>query len=177
MRRIRPSSVDPGAAVNPKRAQVSITMPPDAAAFFFARCWTRGCQSRRTSRSRRAARSLRGRRRLQQQTEMFVQSVPVTKAPHQKPVYHLVFATRSQYGLWVFGDALARARDKVVGDPRTERRRTEPRHALPIAKPSGTVRRVIYPVGGGERTLKALAAEAGANEARYPGSGSWPEAW
>jgi hypothetical protein len=44
-------------------------------------------------------------------------------------------------------------------------------------KPSGTVRRVIYPVGGGERTLKALAAEAWANEARYPGSGPWPAAW
>jgi three-Cys-motif partner protein len=51
-------------------------------------------------------------RRLQQQTGMFVQSVPVAKAPHKKAVYHLVFATRSQYGLWVFGDALARARDK-----------------------------------------------------------------
>lgn len=43
---------------------------------------------------------------------MFVQSVPKAKAPHLKPVYHLVFATRSQYGLWVFGDAAARARDK-----------------------------------------------------------------
>lgn len=51
-------------------------------------------------------------RRLRQQTGMFVQSVPVAKAPHWKPVYHLVFATRSPYGLWVFGDALARARDK-----------------------------------------------------------------
>lgn len=51
-------------------------------------------------------------RRLQQQTGMFVQSVPVAKAPGKKAVYHLVFATRSQYGLWVFGDALARARDK-----------------------------------------------------------------
>ncbi|MFJ5220964.1 three-Cys-motif partner protein TcmP [Streptomyces sp. NPDC088354] len=50
-------------------------------------------------------------RRLAKQTGMFVQSVPVTKAPHRKPVYHLVFATRSPYGLWVFGDALARARD------------------------------------------------------------------
>ncbi|MFF9803132.1 three-Cys-motif partner protein TcmP [Streptomyces rochei] len=49
-------------------------------------------------------------RRLRQQTNMFVQSVPVAKAPHHKAVYHLVFATRSPYGLWVLGDAAARAR-------------------------------------------------------------------
>ncbi|WP_243740877.1 hypothetical protein [Streptomyces sp. 8K308] len=36
-----------------------------------------------------------------------------------------------------------------------------------LAEPSGVVRRVIYPVVGGEKTLKALAAEAAANEARY----------
>ncbi|MET8877993.1 Tn3 family transposase [Nocardia sp. NPDC004604] len=36
-----------------------------------------------------------------------------------------------------------------------------------LSEPSGTVRRVIYPVVGGEKTLKALAAEAAANEARY----------
>ncbi|WP_326581666.1 three-Cys-motif partner protein TcmP (plasmid) [Actinacidiphila glaucinigra] len=51
-------------------------------------------------------------RRLKERTGMSVQSVPVAKAPHLKPVYHLVFATRSPYGLWVFGDALARARDE-----------------------------------------------------------------
>jgi three-Cys-motif partner protein len=50
-------------------------------------------------------------RRLALQTGMLVQSVPVSHAPHKKPVYHLVFATRSPYGLWVFGDAAARARD------------------------------------------------------------------
>ncbi|MGW0753521.1 DUF4158 domain-containing protein [Streptomyces sp. NPDC002587] len=36
-----------------------------------------------------------------------------------------------------------------------------------LSQPSGTVRRVIFPVVGGEKTLKALAAEAAANEARY----------
>ncbi|GAA0699904.1 Tn3 family transposase [Kitasatospora atroaurantiaca] len=36
-----------------------------------------------------------------------------------------------------------------------------------LAEPAGTVRRVIYPVVGGEKTLKALAAEAAATEARY----------
>lgn len=35
-----------------------------------------------------------------------------------------------------------------------------------VAEPGGTVRKVIYPVAG-ESTLKALAAEAAANEARY----------
>ncbi|KJS63363.1 hypothetical protein VM95_03545 [Streptomyces rubellomurinus] len=38
-------------------------------------------------------------------------SVPVTKGPGQKAVYNLVFGTRSNHGLWVFGDAHARARD------------------------------------------------------------------
>ncbi|GAA2536572.1 MULTISPECIES: hypothetical protein [Streptomyces] len=36
-----------------------------------------------------------------------------------------------------------------------------------LSEPSGTVRRVIFPMVGGEKTLKALAAEAAANEARY----------
>ncbi|MCX5380963.1 DUF4158 domain-containing protein [Streptomyces sp. NBC_00091] len=36
-----------------------------------------------------------------------------------------------------------------------------------LSEPSGTVRRAIYPVVGWEKTLKALAAEAAANEARY----------
>ncbi|MFD3484954.1 three-Cys-motif partner protein TcmP [Streptomyces sp. NPDC058665] len=51
-------------------------------------------------------------RRLQSRTGMLVQSVPVSHSPRKRPVYRLVFATRSQYGLWVFGDAVARARDK-----------------------------------------------------------------
>ncbi|RPK79757.1 hypothetical protein EES47_29335 [Streptomyces sp. ADI98-12] len=50
-------------------------------------------------------------RRLEKRTGMFVHSVPVSHSPHVAPVYHLVFATRSQHGLWVFGDAAARARD------------------------------------------------------------------
>ncbi|MEU0703365.1 three-Cys-motif partner protein TcmP [Streptomyces bacillaris] len=49
-------------------------------------------------------------RRLEQRTGMVVQSVPVTHSPRQRAVYRLVFATRSPYGLWVFGDAVARAR-------------------------------------------------------------------
>ncbi|MEU9402788.1 three-Cys-motif partner protein TcmP [Streptomyces sp. NPDC048242] len=49
-------------------------------------------------------------RRLAQRTGMLVQSVPVSHSPRKRAVYRLVFATRSQYGLWVFGDTVARAR-------------------------------------------------------------------
>lgn len=42
-------------------------------------------------------------------TGMHIVSVPVARAPTHKPLYHLVFGTRSQYGLWVFGDSVARA--------------------------------------------------------------------
>ncbi len=49
--------------------------------------------------------------RLGKATDMFVHSIPVARAPGHKPIYHLVFGTRSQYGLWFFGDAAARARD------------------------------------------------------------------
>lgn len=51
-------------------------------------------------------------RRLNEATGMNVLSVPVRKAPHHKPVYELVFATRSQHGLWAVGDAIARAHAK-----------------------------------------------------------------
>ncbi|MEU7649249.1 three-Cys-motif partner protein TcmP [Streptomyces huasconensis] len=49
-------------------------------------------------------------RRLQGRTGMLVQSVPVSHSPRKRAVYRLVFATRSPYGLWVFGDTVARAR-------------------------------------------------------------------
>ncbi|MFF9490224.1 three-Cys-motif partner protein TcmP [Streptomyces sp. NPDC014676] len=51
-------------------------------------------------------------RLLEERTGMFVQSVPVSHDAHKRAVYRLVFATRSQYGLWVFGDSVARARDE-----------------------------------------------------------------
>ncbi|MFE3717204.1 hypothetical protein [Streptomyces cyaneofuscatus] len=41
-----------------------------------------------------------------------------------------------------------------------------------VAEPGGTVRKVICPVAG-EPTLKALAAEAAANEARYRARVRW----
>lgn len=50
-------------------------------------------------------------KRLAEATGMHTVSVPVSKAPQQKSVYNLVFCTRSNHGLWVFGDAIARARD------------------------------------------------------------------
>ncbi|MEU9338807.1 three-Cys-motif partner protein TcmP [Streptomyces sp. NPDC048290] len=49
-------------------------------------------------------------RRLARRTGMVVQSVPVSHSPRKRAVYRLVFATRSPYGLWVFGDSVARAR-------------------------------------------------------------------
>jgi len=49
-------------------------------------------------------------RRLERRTGMLVQSVPVSHSPDKRAVYRLVFATRSPYGLWVFGDTVARAR-------------------------------------------------------------------
>ncbi len=60
MRRIRPSSVVPGAAVKPKRARASTAIPVLVAAFRSARRRTLGCQSLRTSRSRASARALGG---------------------------------------------------------------------------------------------------------------------
>jgi three-Cys-motif partner protein len=47
--------------------------------------------------------------RLGADTGMMITAVPVRRAPTHKPIYHLVFGTRSQYGLWVFGDSTARA--------------------------------------------------------------------
>ena len=49
--------------------------------------------------------------RLGRATGMHMRSVPVTKAPGHKAVYNLVFGTRSNHGLWTFGDAHAQARN------------------------------------------------------------------
>jgi three-Cys-motif partner protein len=38
--------------------------------------------------------------------------VPVRRQLHHQPVYHLVFLTRGEHGTWVFGDALALARQQ-----------------------------------------------------------------
>lgn len=47
--------------------------------------------------------------RLGSRTGMSLVPVPVRRAPGHKPVYYLIFGTRSPYGLWVFGDAVARS--------------------------------------------------------------------
>lgn len=39
---------------------------------------------------------------------------PVRRQLHHQPVYYLIFLTRDQHGLWVFGAAGAKARDKWV---------------------------------------------------------------
>jgi three-Cys-motif partner protein len=46
---------------------------------------------------------------LQRATRMRIQTIPVRRAPTHKPVYHLIFGTRSPLGIWHFGDAVARA--------------------------------------------------------------------
>jgi three-Cys-motif partner protein len=46
-------------------------------------------------------------------------TVPVGRRINRQPIFHLVFMTRSPYGLWVFADALAQARQEwlhAVGD-------------------------------------------------------------
>ncbi|MFF6888947.1 Tn3 family transposase [Streptomyces sp. NPDC012421] len=66
-----------------------------------------------------------------------------------------------------------RAEKKVEGEFNKELKRFRGKEGIllrlaeaAVAEPGGTVRKVIYPVAG-ESTLKALAAEAAANEARY----------
>ncbi len=66
-----------------------------------------------------------------------------------------------------------RAEKKVEGEFNKEMKRVRGKEGIllrlaeaAVAEPGGTVRKVIYPVAG-ESTLKALAAEAAANEARY----------
>lgn len=48
--------------------------------------------------------------RLARAGSMMHVTVPVRRRLHHQPVYHLVFLTRSPYGLWVFADALGEAR-------------------------------------------------------------------
>lgn len=49
-------------------------------------------------------------RRLGAATDMHAVTVPVRRRAHQQPIYHLVFLTRKSHGIWVFADAVARAR-------------------------------------------------------------------
>ena len=48
--------------------------------------------------------------RLARTGRMLQVTVPVRRRLRYQPVYHLVFLTRSQYGIWVFADALGKAR-------------------------------------------------------------------
>lgn len=48
--------------------------------------------------------------RLARRTGMRGVTVPVKRRVGHQPVYHLVFLTRSPFGIWVFADAIARAR-------------------------------------------------------------------
>jgi three-Cys-motif partner protein len=51
----------------------------------------------------------RFRERLTGDSGMEIVSVPVRRAPKHKPIYHLLFGTRRQHGLWAFGDSVAQA--------------------------------------------------------------------
>jgi three-Cys-motif partner protein len=51
-------------------------------------------------------------RQLAQAAGMFQVTVPVRRRLRLQPVYHLVFLTRSRYGIWVFADALGKARQE-----------------------------------------------------------------
>jgi hypothetical protein len=46
---------------------------------------------------------------LSDDSDMHIVSVPVRRAPRQQPLYHLVFGTRAQHGLWAFSDSTAQA--------------------------------------------------------------------
>jgi hypothetical protein len=47
--------------------------------------------------------------RLCKATNMHIYAIPVHRAPSHKPVYYLVFGTRSSLGMWHFADDTARA--------------------------------------------------------------------
>ncbi|MBG0830034.1 three-Cys-motif partner protein TcmP [Planomonospora sp. ID67723] len=49
-------------------------------------------------------------RRLAEVSGSFPIVVPVRRRLHHQPIYHLIFLTRSPYGLWVFADAVGKAR-------------------------------------------------------------------
>jgi hypothetical protein len=51
----------------------------------------------------------RFRERLTGDSGMDIVPVPVRRAPRHKPLYHLLFGTRRQHGLWAFGDSVAQA--------------------------------------------------------------------
>ena len=51
------------------------------------------------------------RQRLEAATGMLVRAAPVRTKPGRLPLYHLVFGTRSNHGLWVFANALAVAQE------------------------------------------------------------------
>ncbi len=67
--------------------------------------------------------------RLAREVRMRVENVPVRRKAHHKPIYNLVFGTRSVYGTWVFGDSLARTMPEWWA-ALDERERREAEHEL-----------------------------------------------
>lgn len=62
--------------------------------------------------------------KLARDTNMSVTAFPVRRAPHHKPIYYLVFGTRSNHGVWAISDAAAKAaeewRERHTEDQNTE---------------------------------------------------------
>jgi three-Cys-motif partner protein len=50
--------------------------------------------------------------RFSKATNMHIYAIPVRRAPRHKPVYYLVFGTRSTLGIWYLADGTARATEK-----------------------------------------------------------------
>jgi hypothetical protein len=65
---------------------------------------------------------------------MAIVSVPVRRAPWQKPIYHLVFGTRAQHGLWAFGDSTAQATEAWWATREERTTEQEPGTLFPVTQ-------------------------------------------
>jgi three-Cys-motif partner protein len=70
-------------------------------------------------------------------------TVPVRRRLRLQPVYHLVFLTRSEYGIWVFADALGKARQDWLKATGTLDDDSGPQLALPGLSKSDDMRYLI----------------------------------
>ena len=73
-------------------------------------------------------------RQLADDSDMAIVSVPVRRAPWQKPVYHLVFGTRAQHGLWAFGDSTAQATEAWWATRKVRTTEQEPGTLFPVTQ-------------------------------------------
>jgi len=71
-------------------------------------------------------------------------TVPVRRRLRLQPVYHLVFLTRSEYGIWVFADALGKARQDWLKATGTLDDDSGPQLALPGLSKSDDMQYLIH---------------------------------